>query len=289
MLSVRNILFTITTISLICSCTSNIENRDFSSIKEPKRKYKNYVGSMFSGKEPILWNSNEGIKMLKETKYSTPFFELAHHFAIQQWPTTCGFATMRLILSAIYENTGTQFLLDKNHSLLEKYNGVDNGRFVLTEENIAEFYKGDDENKDYLVVSRQKPRKNGKYGGGIDLKYLEELFNLHPHVKATSYSIQPKDVSKIEIKKFRNLVKNITSSKGKYLVVNYHLGLMYPITSGHFSPVVAYHEAKDKVLIMDVAGHLGTWVWVDLEDLYRAMNAVISGFDRGYIVVEQTK
>ena len=300
MITVKNVSLAVVVLGLATSCQAfkkqsnngqqiKIEDRDFSAIKGPKRKYKDYTGSMFSGKQPILWNSDEGIKMLRETNYSKPFYELAHHFAIQQWPTSCGFATMRLVLSAIYENTGTQFLLDKKHSLLKEYNGIDNGRFVLTEENIAELYKGDEDDKDYLVVARQKPRKNGKYGGGISLKNLEELFNLHPHVKAKNYPIKPEEVSKESVKKFRKLVKHVTMNKGKYLVVNYHLGIMYPITSGHFSPVVAYHEGKDMVLIMDVAGHLGTWVWVNVEDLYRSMNAVISGFDRGYIVIEQTK
>ena len=300
MITVKNISLAVVVLGLVPSCQTfkkqsnnnqqiKIEDRDFSAIKGPKRKYKNYVGSMFSGKQPILWNSDEGIKMLRETNYAKPFYELAHHFAIQQWPTSCGFATMRLVLSAIYENTNTQFLLDKKHSLLKDYNGVDNGRFVLTEDNIGEFYKGDEDDKDYLVVSRQKTRKNGRYEGGIDLKHLEELFNLHPHVNATTYPVRPEHMTKENISQFRKLIKDITSHKDKYLVVNYHLGLMYPFTSGHFSPVVAYHEGKDKVLIMDVAGHLGTWVWVDVEDLYRSMNAAVSGFDRGYIVIEQTK
>ena len=112
---------------------------------------------------------------------------------------------------------------------------------------------------------------------------------MHPHVKASAYPVGPEHMTRENINQFRKLIKDITSHKDKYLAVNYHFGLIYPFTSGHFSPVVAYHEGKDMVLIMDVAGHLGTWVWVNVEDLYRSMNAVISGFDRGYIVIEQTK
>lgn len=302
MIAVKNLSLAVAVCGLVCSCQSfkkqsantndvyiaNQADRDYSRLK-PKRKYKNYTESMLRGIKPILWNSDEGMKMLRETGYSMPFFELAHHFAIQQYPNSCNLATMRLILSAIYENTGTQFLLDKQHSFLKEYNGTDNGRFVLTEENIMELYKGKDENKDYLVLTRQKPRKNGEYDGGILPKDLADLFNLHPHVKAKAYAVKPEELSKERINEFRNLVKDITLNKNKYLAVNYHLGIMYPITSGHYSTVVAYHPGKDMVLIMDVAGHLGTWAWVDLEDLYRSMNTVISGFDRGYIVIEQTK
>ena len=62
---------------------------------------------------------------------------------------------------------------------------------------------------------------------------------------------------------------------------------MYDKNSGHFSPIVAYNEDGDYVLVMDVASHLGVWVWIKLEDLYRLMNGTLSGIKRGYIVVKR--
>ena len=76
MITVKNISLAVVVLGLVPSCQTfkkqsnnnqqiKIEDRDFSAIKGPKRKYKNYVGSMFSGKQPILWNSDDGIKMLR--------------------------------------------------------------------------------------------------------------------------------------------------------------------------------------------------------------------------------
>ena len=95
-----------------------------------------------------------------------------------------------------------------------------------------------------------------------------ELGNLHPNVKAEYFAVSSTENPQEALADFRRKIKKVMSSNGVYMLANYHTGAMYPIASGHFSPVVAYHEATDSVLIMDVAGHLGTWVWVKVEELY---------------------
>ena len=112
--------------------------------------------------------------------------------------------------------------------------------------------------------------------------------NLHPNVKAEHFAVSSKEDPKKAINDFRKQIKQIMSSDNKYMLANYHTGAMYPITSGHFSPVVAYYEPTDMVLIMDVAGHLGTWVWIKVEELYKSMNTLINGNVRGYIIIENT-
>ena len=64
---------------------------------------------------------------------------------------------------------------------------------------------------------------------------------------------------------------------------------MYDINSGHFVSIVAYNDKEDMVLIMDVASHIGTWSWIKVEELYRAMNTVVNGNARGYIIIEEVK
>ena len=148
-------------------------------------------------------------------------------------------------------------------------------------------YKGDDEDKQYDIIARLKKRKEGKFNGGIDIDKLTEVLNLHPHVNAEYVKISSVEDPKMGIQEFRKVIKDVMLSDDKYMIANYHLGAMYPYTSGHFSPVVAYHEQSDRVLIMDVAGYLGTWVWIKVEELYKSMNSVLSKVERGYIVITQ--
>lgn len=263
----------------ITSCATNKQ------IEIVKNQYKDYTYGFISGKKPIEWNSNEGQKRLIRTKYNQSFFLLAHHFAGQVYPTTCGIASMRIILSSIYEKSNEIFLKDEEHSLTEKKNGRDYGRYILTERNIFNYYKQNGGTVEYDVVARQKKNKNGHFAGGISPVDIVDILNSHPNVFAEYKELNNADFSIQGVNNFRKLVKNITISNNKYLILNYYLGALFNNKdSGHYSPIVAYDEETDSVLIMDVASHLGTWIWVKLEEIYRMMNS-IGGLKRGYIVV----
>ncbi len=263
----------------ITSCASN---KQIEIVKNP---YKDYEYGFISGEKPIEWNSNEGRKRLIRTKYNKPFFLLAHHFSGQDYPTTCGVASMRIILSSIYEKSNEMFLKDEEHTLTEDKNGKDYAKYILTERNIFDYYKKSGGKAEYDVIARQKKNKNKHFAGGISKTDLVDILNSHPNVFAEYKELSNADFSIQGVNNFRELVKNITISNNKYLILNYHLAAMFNNKdTGHYSPIVAYDEKTDSVLIMDVASHLGTWVWVKLEEIYRMMNS-IGGVKRGYIVV----
>ena len=258
-----------------------------------KRAYNNYNYGMFTGEKPIILGTKESNEMIKRTQYNKPFFALVNHFAGQVYPVSCGPASARIILSAIYDRTKTPFPIDEEHSLYKKLNGMDAGKFVISERNIFDVYKGEEDEYYYDVIARQKPHNcktmNGQFNGGIDADKLAKVIDLHKPAKATYFEVKREQNDIKSVDKFRNVVKQIMSSEGKYMIANYHLGAMYPITSGHFSPIVAYDSLTDRVLIMDVASHIGTWSWVKLEELYRAMNTIVNGNARGYIIIEEVK
>lgn len=258
-----------------------------------KRTYNKYNYGMFTGTKPILWGTEESNEMIKRTKYNKPFFELVNYFAGQQYPVTCGPASARIVLSAIYARTNTLFPLDEEYSLYKSKNGINSGKFVISERNIFDVYKGNEDEYFYDIISRQKPHNcktlNGEFSGGIDADKLAYIINLHKPAKATYVKVETTNTDKKSVDKFREVVKRIMLSNGKYMIANYHLGAMYPITSGHFSPVVAYDNITDRVLIMDVASHIGTWSWIKVEELYRAMNTILNGNARGYIIIEEVK
>ncbi len=287
----RLLSFFIISVVLACCCKQNLYNL------EPNRKYKDYVVGINTNTKPILWNSKKGIKMLKETKYSKPFYKLAHHYAGQQNLTSCEPASARIILSAIYENTNTQFSQDKLHSLYKEKNGIERGRFLITEENMFDVNTDkSNESMDYGIITRQKKHKSGKYkgkyDGGMAIQSLADVISKHPNVKVSVFRVSKNDIKqRSKINSFRNLIKQAMSQDGKYIISNYNLNAVYPYNGGHFSPIVAYNMQTDMVLIMDVAAHLGIWYWVKLEELYKSMievkDEISNEVYRGYILVEQ--
>ena len=257
------------------------------------REYNNYSYGMFTGFKPIVWGTKESNEMIIRTKYNKPFFALANYYAGQVWPITCGPATARIVLSAIYVRTNTPLPLDKHHSLYKDIHGMNLGMFTMSDRNVFDIYKGDDEDLDYDIITRHKKHTYGEHKGelygGIDADKLAEIINMHKPAKATFVEVKSTEVDKKSVDNFRNVVKEIMLSEGKYMIANFHIAAIIPYTSGHFSPVVAYDEKTDTVLIMDVASHNMNWSWIKVEELYRAMNSAVSGIKRGYIIVEENK
>lgn len=273
-------MFLITNVS--CSSKKDLWNRQKINVN-----YKAYNYGAITGEKPIEMNSQEGRAMLMQTQYNKPFFALAQHFSGQEYPTTCGPASARIVLSAIYEKEGRSFLLDAEKSLVKEKNGIDKPRYMMTESNIFNPYKQQGGKVKYNVVARQEKNEDGVYSGGIDLKDLTDVIRAHQNVDAKYVVFAGDDASMAGLQHFRELLKNVLISNDVYLIANYHLSAMYDKNSGHYSPIVAYNEDGDYVLVMDVASHLGVWVWVKLEDLYRLMNGTLSGIQRGYIVVKR--
>ena len=273
-------MFLITNVS--CSSKKDLWNRQKINVN-----YKAYNYGAITGEKPIEMNSQEGRAMLMKTQYNKPFFALAQHFSGQDFPTTCGPASARIVLSAIYEREGRSFLLDAEKSLVKEKNGIDKPRYMMTESNIFNPYKQQGGKVKYNVVARQEKNDDGVYSGGIDLQDLTDVIRAHQNVDAKYIVFSGDDASKAGLQHFRELLKKIMISNDVYLIANYHLSAMYDKNSGHFSPIVAYNEDGDYVLVMDVASHLGVWVWIKLEDLYRLMNGTLSGIKRGYIVVKR--
>ena len=275
-------------LSSLSSCSTN-KNINETQLVNP---YKNYTYGAITGKKPLEWNTEEGKQRLIRTKYNKTFFSLANHFSGQRYPSTCGPASAKIVISAIYDKSNEMFLKDSEYSFTEEENGRNYDKYIMTEKNIFDpYYKQNKNNKDkttYGIISRTEKDQNGQFNGGVSLENLTDLFNSHPNIKAEYTKLTSDDFSVEGANKFRNLVKQITNSNNQFLIVNYHLGAVYSKTSGHYSPLVAYDEKTDSVLIMEVANYLGTWVWVDLEEVYRMMNGVLNAVPRGYIVITGT-
>jgi hypothetical protein len=73
---------------------------------------------------------------------------------------------------------------------------------------------------------------------------------------------------------------------GDYVIVNYRRRDVGQPGGGHISPLGAYDEATDSVLVMDVNPASAGWVWMPVATLIRGMRTLDTVENRGYILVQ---
>jgi len=88
----------------------------------------------------------------------------------------------------------------------------------------------------------------------------------------------------------RAVIETVRADKGPFVVVNYLRSALGQTGTGHFSPIAAWHEESDRVLILDVARFKYPPHWVKADDLWRAMHTIddATGRHRGWLVVEKS-
>lgn len=119
--------------------------------------------------------------------------------------------------------------------------------------------------------------------GGMTLDTLEAL------LEANGVQIAKRRAVNSSVSEFRNsITRNLTTDRD-YLVVNYQRQKLGQGAVGHISPIAAYDEASDKVLIMDTAAYKYPPTWVRIDALYKAMSTIDpeNGLSRGWLEVRE--
>lgn len=232
----------------------------------------------------IIWNSKQGLKILEESKYKNDFYQLINFFQPQENPLYCGPATATIILNALnYPNITSQKTgeIRKPQSL-----GSNIIEYKLYSQNDF-FNKKANKIKNRKIIELKKPKKivnnDPIYDPGVTLDEFSKILK-----KAHNLKVKKTHISKYNqknLKKFRDLVKEVTLDNNKILVANYNGKKFGGNTNGHISPLVAYNENTDHILVLDVALHKGKWFWIKVEDLFKAMNSLDGKNYRGYLVV----
>jgi len=119
--------------------------------------------------------------------------------------------------------------------------------------------------------------------GGMALSELTNLLEKHNTKGVMTYA------SDSSLEEFRNILKRNLSNPENYLLVNYQREVLEQGTVGHISPLGAYDNESDYVLIMDTAAHKYPPTWVPVSLLFDAMNTAdaSSGVTRGYLEVSK--
>lgn len=244
--------------------------------------YDEYPASRYSMKPAVVnWNSIEGIERFNRTTYKGDFFRLAHHFKPQNNPANCGQAAATVVLSAIYEMNKKPFPVIEEWPIT-----IDDKKYPLQYRLINEtnfFNEETDKVLDRRAIVMKVTKKDGTFGGGIDIDELQKMLRIHG---VRSKLVNVEKYSDADLSEFRKLVTKTVNSDKEFLLLNYdhsYKGLV----GGHFSPIAAYDEKSDSVLILDVAAHRNQWIWINLSDIYHAMNTknYAQTSYRGYLIV----
>jgi hypothetical protein len=72
-----------------------------------------------------------------------------------------------------------------------------------------------------------------------------------------------------------------------FVIVNFDGRVLGTSTEGTMSPLGAYDERTDSVLVLNVTAHKSGWYWVPLPALYIAMHTQYDGTWRGFVLVSE--
>ncbi len=248
--------------------------------------YLEFSPSQFSNQNEIVvekWNSDEGIKRLQQSKYKNDFYQLANFFQPQINPLYCGIASSVIILNAI-RSEKNQIKSQKELEITKPDIFGGGSAPFKSYSQITFLNKKTDKIKDQKIIElKNLSDDKSNIDPGLSLNHLAKILQ-----KSYDLNVKINHVSKIrdkDINNFRNTIQKILNDKEKYILANFQGKTVGLKVSGHISPIVAYDQISDSILVMDVAGHKNPWYWIKLEHFYKAMNTKDGKQYRGYITI----
>ena len=208
----------------------------------------------------IAFNSDEGEKLLIESRAKEDFFPLTMQFVTQNNQAYCGVASIVMVLNGlgIPAPEAPQY---KPYRVFTQENFFNNQatQKVITPE----------------VVSRK----------GMTLDQLGGLL--------ASYDTNVKvyHAADTSLEEFRKQTAANLQQPGNFVLVNYLRKEINQEKGGHISPLAAYNQETDRFLILDVSRYKYPPVWVKTADLWKAMNTTDSesGKTRGFVFVSRNQ
>ena len=235
-----------------------------------------------------IWNSENGISRLNSSQYKNDFYQLANFYQAQNNPIHCSSATGLILKNALfYENIPSQA-----NSEITKPNGeIIPFKLYASQENF--FNEKTDKIKSREIIFYKKPKivenndgtKVEYFDPGLNLKDFAKILKTH---KIKSKIFYQETNSETDLSKFRDIAKKVLNDKNSFLVANFDGKVFGNKTGGHISPIVAYDEKSDSLLVLDVALHKNPWYWVDLKEMATAMNTKDGDNFRGYLIANKS-
>jgi len=235
----------------------------------------------------IPWSTAES-KDLFERADKTDFYPLAANFESQVNKFYCGPASAVVVLNALrLRKEGAQ--LPKDPSL---YRGTLR-TLPANYDPVFDRYSQDAFfNAQTDKVKTMKQVFGEKMPGGKDkaliADYGIQLQQYADMLKTYNLKVETRivgdDANTDSIK--GEIIQNL-KQEGNYVLVNYARSALGQKGGGHISPLAAYDDRSDAVLIMDVNSSHQPWVWVRLDDLIKAMKTYDTVSNRGYLLLSE--
>lgn len=240
----------------------------------------------------IPWNSPEGRALMVKSIYHNSFFQLAHHYQTQINPFYSSVASMVTVLNALRLEKGLlPEVNEKNFRLFDRKTGElkEYHYNLYTQESLL------NDETDLMVKHRDKvvPKLKddvgyvdfSKFNPGLRLIEVMEILNMYRCKTEIHYAHDNFDMG---VNNFITHLKECTLSENKFIIANFYGAVVGLPQAGHYSTIGAYNGIRSaKALILDTAAYKTPWYWLNIEDLYRAMNTTgHDGTKRGYIIVQ---
>lgn len=204
----------------------------------------------------INFNSSQGETLLVESQSRKDYIPLSLQFETQENLAFCGVASMVMVLNAlsIPAPTATEWV---RYNRFTQDNFFDNPK---TEEVISK-----------ETVSRQ----------GMTLQELGGLLKSYP------LDVEVYHGGEVSLEEFRRRIVNNLKQENNFVLVNYLRSSIGQERGGHISPIAAYHQDSDRLLILDVSRYKYPPIWVSVEELWKATNTIDSTSEktRGFVLI----
>lgn len=228
----------------------------------------------------VDWYSAESIKRLSRSKHKEDFFYLASQFQNQMDGLTCGPTTGAIVLNALRIRTAKNIPKTTFNNRYRKYLPKAYDPRVLRYTPQSFMNKQAQKIKSLIQLYGKPIGKKKDFG--LQLRQLHNIFLSHG-VKSTLRVVN-KELSDQKIQ--QELISNL-KNQGDYVVVNYHRPTLGQKGGGHISPLGAYDKKTNSFLVMDVNTSRYNWVWLNAEDLIKAMRTLDTIENRGYLLITE--
>ena len=205
-------------------------------------------------------SSKAGREMLLQSlQHNTAesYWALMEQFVNQSDPAFCGITTLLMVLNAM--------CVDPN----VRWRG--GWRFFGSEEVLLDHCCLSMERIARVGVTLEEFRQLAKcHGLSVDMKRPVSALEGEKG-EILKHHHRPSEFKSLDC--FRDDIRQIltTPDSKSLMVVSYSRAALEQTGDGHFSPIAAYHEETDQVLILDVARFKYAPYWLKVSDLYHAM------------------
>lgn len=198
----------------------------------------------------VYLTTQDGARRVAESQFNGDYFRVAPYVESEKFLTFCSIASMAAVLNS-FEDALTRPIDPKRYPYP-----------YFTQENI--FNADNQKVKSFEEVVTD----------GLTLDQIG-LYLSHLDVEAHTFFADENALDTMR----SAIIKGILDP-GTRVILNYDRATVGQAGGGHVSPIAAYHEASDSVLVLDVAGYKYPPAWIPMQMLYKAMLDKDSASDR---------